>query len=86
MKTAKVVESKKIEDYSITPCDVIFNHIKKPNNYLMCNSINLYDNRWRVNLYSKRMVEGIEGRYISNSYFIHFNKSTGDVAFVSPKI
>jgi hypothetical protein len=75
---------KKIESYDLTPCDVIFSHIEKPSDYLMCKSINVYDDRWRVNIYSKRLVNDIEGRYISSSYFIHFNKATGDVAFVSP--
>lgn len=77
---------KKIKDYDITPCDVIFNKITKPDDYLYCRSINLYDNRWRVNIYSKRMVDGIEGKYISKSYFVHFDSSNGDMSFVLPKI
>lgn len=75
---------KKIEDYNITPCDVLFNHIKKPDDYIHCRSINVYDDRWRVNVYSKIYVDGIEGKRISNSYFVHFNKATGDINFVSP--
>jgi hypothetical protein len=75
---------KKIEDYGITPCDVIFNHVEKPKDYLMCKSINVYDDRWRVNVYSKRYVNDIEGRYISQSYFVHFNKANGELWFVSP--
>lgn len=77
---------KEISDYGITPCDVIFNHVSKPSDYLNCNSINVYDDRWRVNIYSKRYVDGIEGRYISNSYFVKFSKSSGELSFVSPKI
>ena len=84
VKNVEGFPAKKIESYDITPCDVIFNHVEKPNDYLMCKSINVYDDRWRVNIYSKRLVNDIEGRYISNSYFIHFNKATGDVTFVSP--
>lgn len=76
--------AKKIKDYNITPCDVIFNMVEKPSDYLCCNSINLYDDRWRVNVYSKRMVDGIEGRYISQSYFTHFNSGTGDLRIVLP--
>jgi hypothetical protein len=84
---AKNVEgfpTKKIEDYGMTPCDVIFNHTEKPSDYLMCKSINVYDDRWRVNIYSKKFVDDIEGRYISKSYFVHFNKATGDISIVSP--
>ena len=75
-----------IKDYNIVPCDVIFNHVEKPKDYLMCKSINVYEDRWRVNVYSKRYVEGIEGKYISNSYFVHFNPANGNMEFVSPKI
>jgi hypothetical protein len=75
----------KIEDYNITPCDVIFSHVTKPKDYLYCKSINVFDDRWRVNIYSKRYVEGIEGKYISQSYFIHFDKSNGNVKLVSLK-
>lgn len=75
-----------IKDYNITPCDVIFNYVKRPKDYLMCKSINVYDNRWRVNIYSKRYVEGIEGKYISSSYFVHFNSTNGNMEFVLPKI
>jgi len=83
VKNVEGFPAKKIESYDITPCDVIFNHVEKPNDYLMCKSINVYDDRWRVNIYSKRLVNDIEGKYISSSYFIHFNKATGDVEFVS---
>jgi hypothetical protein len=85
-KNIDVIESRKVEDYGITPCDVIFNHVDKPQDYLYCRSINLYDDRWRVNVYSKRYVDEIEGKFISSSYFIQFNKGTGGVTFVSSKI
>lgn len=77
---------KAIKDYNITPCDVIFSHVEKPKDYLMCKSMNVFDDRWRVNIYSKRYVEGIEGKYISSSYFVHFNSANGNMEFVSPKI
>lgn len=72
-------------NFNLTPCDVIFSHVNKPKDFLMCKSTNVFDDRWRVNIYSKRYVEGIEGKYISGSYFIHFDKSNGDLTIVSPK-
>lgn len=81
MTTKKNPES----NFDLTPCDVIFNHVNKPKDFLMCKSSNVFDDRWRVNIYSKRYVEGIEGKYISGSYFVHFDKSNGDLRFVSPK-
>ena len=56
----------KIKNQNLQPCDVIFNHTDKPKDFLMCD-------KWRVNIYSKRYVEGIEGKYISGSYFVQFN-------------
>lgn len=81
MITKKNVEN----NFNLTPCDVIFSHVNKPKDFLMCKSTNVFDDRWRVNIYSKRYVEGIEGKYISGSYFIHFDKSNGDLTIVSPK-
>lgn len=67
------MSSRKISDYGITPCDLIFNQVKKPLDYIFCRSMNVYDDRWRVNLWSKRLVDGIEGKYISKSYFVKFD-------------
>jgi hypothetical protein len=75
--------SHKIKDWGITPCDVIFNYTDKPDDYIYCRSINIYDDRWRVNIYSKRLVDGIEGKYISKSFFTHFNKENGNLKIVS---
>jgi hypothetical protein len=86
MKNTDGLKAKKVSDYNLTPCDVIFNQVDKPNDFLYCRSINVFDDRWRVNIYSKRYVEDIEGKYISKSYFIHFNNANGNMTFVSPKI
>lgn len=74
---------KKIDSYGITPCDVIFSKVEKPKDYLMCKSINVYDDRWRVNVYSKRMVDGIEGKYISKSFFTSFNTNSGELKIIA---
>lgn len=77
---------KQVDKISPQPCDVIFRYVEKPEQYLNCKSIHLYDDRWRVNVYSKRQVDGIDSQYISHSYFIHFNQATGSLSFVLPKI
>ncbi len=77
---------KKISDFGYTPCDFIFNYVEKPSDYIFCKAHNVFDDKWRVNIYSKRYVEGIEGKYISNSYFVKFNTENNVVTFVSPKI
>jgi hypothetical protein len=72
--------------YNINPCDVIFNYIDKPKDYCGCKSINLFEDRWRVNIYSKRYIDNIEGKYISKSYFVYFDQGNGNIEFVLPKI
>lgn len=83
VKNVDVFSSRKLKDYDITPCDVIWNYTDKPSDYLSCKSINLYDDRWRVNIYSKRYVDGIEGKYISKSFFTIFDSSSGKLNILS---
>lgn len=85
MKNVSGFEYKKIDDYGVTPCDVIFKYVEKPKDYMFCKSMNVFNDKWRVNIYSKREIEGIEGKYISSSYFVKMN-TKGDLEFVSPKI
>jgi hypothetical protein len=72
----------KHDSSSITPCDVIFNVVEKPSDYLFCKSMNVYDNKWRVNIYSKRQVDGIDGMYISKSYFTSFDSDTKNLSII----
>lgn len=78
------VQTKKVSPYGYTPCDFIFDHVEKPSDYIFCKAINVFDDRWRVNVWSKRYVEGIEGKYISSSYFVKFNIDNNNLTFVSP--
>ncbi len=73
----------KVIPASFTPCDLIFNQVSKPVDYMMCKSINVYDDRWRVNIYSKRLVDDIEGTHISQSYFTIFNDETNVLNIIS---
>jgi hypothetical protein len=75
--------TKKTQDFDIRPCDVIFKYVEKPKDYVMCKSMNVYDDRWRVNIYSKRIVNGIDGQYISSSYFTSFNTSNGELKIIA---
>jgi exosome complex RNA-binding protein Csl4 len=65
---------KKIENNSEV-CNKIFDYVDKPDNYLMCKAMNVYDDRYRVNVFVKEEVEDITGhkQYISNSYFCRYN-------------
>jgi hypothetical protein len=76
--TLENIMKKKIE-----PCEIIFNHVEKPKNFLMCKSTNVFDDKWRINIYSKRYVEGIEGKYISGSYFTRIDSESGELTIIS---
>ena len=54
-------------------CDMLLNKIGKPNDLVMCRAINLYDNRYRINVYTKKMVGDIESKTISYSCFAKMN-------------
>lgn len=56
-------------------CKQIFEMCGKPDHYLMCKAINVYDNKYRVNIYAKTDVEGIEGKRIAASYFIKYDNN-----------
>lgn len=50
-------------------CDLLFEQVSKPSNFLMCKAINLYDNRYRINVYSQVEEDGFIKRRITQSYF-----------------
>jgi hypothetical protein len=50
-------------------CDLLFEQVSKPNDFLMCKAINLYSNRYRVNIYSQTEEDGLLKKRISHSYF-----------------
>jgi hypothetical protein len=53
-------------------CISVLDKVGKPEHYLMCKAMNVYDDKYRVNIYSKRWVDGIEGKSISKSYFVRY--------------
>lgn len=70
---------KKISNYGYTPCDFIFNYVEKPDEYLFCKSFNVFDDKWRVNIYSRKMVDGISSQYMSRSYFVKFDTFSNSI-------
>ena len=64
-------------------CDKIFNYVDKPDNFHMCKAMNVYDDRYRVNIYVKENVDDLTGhkQYISSSYFCKYNGT--DLTIVS---
>jgi hypothetical protein len=56
-------------------CNKVLERVGKPEHFLMCKAMNVYDNKYRVNIYTKRWIDGIEGRSISQSYFVRLDDS-----------
>ncbi len=57
-------------------CDLLIKEIGRPKNLVMCKAMNVYDNRWRINVYTKYIVDNstlLEGNKISYSCFAKLN-------------
>jgi hypothetical protein len=54
-------------------CDLLFQQIDKPEGFEMCRAINVYDNRYRVNVYTRKYdnIYDVERVRITQSYFCH---------------
>ncbi len=52
-------------------CKEVLDQVGEPENFHMCKGMNVYDNRYRVNVYVKEEVEDLTGykQYIHSSYF-----------------
>lgn len=59
----------------LAPCDIIFNYVDKPEKYAFCKSVNVFDNRYRINIYSNTLINNINSIRISNSYFVKMNNN-----------
>ena len=64
-------------------CNEVLEQVGKPDNFYMCKAMNVYDDRYRVNVYVREDVEDLTGHklYISNSYFCKYNGT--DLTIVS---
>jgi hypothetical protein len=65
----------KIEPKSISydglVCDLLFQQVTKPKNMITCKAVNVFDNRYRINVYAKTIIDdnGLEGQKIAYSCF-----------------
>lgn len=52
-------------------CDLLFKKIERPSNLVTCKAINVYDNKYRINVYTQDYDEimDIEKTTISQSFF-----------------
>jgi hypothetical protein len=55
-------------------CSLLFKQVQKPEHYMMCKATNVYDNKYRINVYTKYEEEGLAKQRIFNSYFAKLNE------------
>jgi hypothetical protein len=53
---------------------LLFKQVPKPKHHLMTKIINVFDNRYRINVYVQIEEDGFLKRTIANSYFAHYVK------------
>lgn len=61
-------EPKSIENDGLI-CDLLFKQIQKPKDVLTCRAINVYDNKYRINVYVKAIINNIDSQRIGYSCF-----------------
>lgn len=52
---------------------LLFKQVEKPKNHLLTKVINLWENRYRVNVYIEIEEDNLIKKRISASYFCHYN-------------
>lgn len=62
---------------------LLFKQVSKPDDYLMIKIINVYDNRYRINIYSEIEENNLIKRKISQSYFCHYKP--GELTIIPDK-
>lgn len=53
-------------------CTLLFKQVEKPKNLEMCKAINVYDNKYRINVYTRSHcpIYDIDKVRITQSYFV----------------
>lgn len=53
--------------------NLLFKQVQKPKNHLMTKVINLWENRYRVNVYIEILEDNLTKKRIHSSYFCHYS-------------
>jgi len=82
-KEILIMENDKKIEHSPEVCDKLLELVGKPDDFHMCKALNVYDDRYRVNIYVREDVSDITGHklYIDKSYFCKYNGT--DLTIVS---
>lgn len=52
---------------------LLFKQVDKPKHFLMTKVINVFENRYRVNVYTEVEEDNLIKKRIAQSYFCHYN-------------
>jgi hypothetical protein len=52
---------------------LLFKQVEKPKHYLMTRTINVWENRYRINVYIEIEEDNLIKKRIHSSYFCHYN-------------
>jgi len=52
---------------------LLFKQVNKPKHYLMTKIINVWENRYRINIYTEKEENSLIKRKIHSSYFCHYH-------------
>lgn len=55
---------------------LLFKQVEKPKHHFLTKIINLWDNRYRINVYVQIEEDGLVKRKIAQSYFAHYSKGS----------
>jgi hypothetical protein len=55
---------------------LLFQQVEKPKHYLMTRIINVWENRYRINVYIEIEEDNLIKKRIHSSYFCHYNPGT----------
>jgi hypothetical protein len=53
--------------------DLLFKQVEKPKHFLMTKIINVFENRYRINVYVEIEEDNLIKKRIRNSYFCHYS-------------
>ena len=62
---------------------LLFKQVHKPKNHFLTKAINLWENRYRVNVYVEIEEDNLTKRKIQSSYFCHY--SPGKLKIITPE-
>ena len=70
--------------------NAVISKLGKPENLFQVTATNLWNDRWRVNVWCKHQVETecmvVENHRIEYSYFIRYNEESGTITLCNPEI